>query len=97
MLLPFILSTYRYEAKIDGARIFNFTLEKISHSIEEVLRYADVSKEKVDIYILHQANKFIMRSIASQLRMPEGLFPMSTLTKYGNLAEPLSLVQYAMS
>ena len=76
--------SYCYEAKMDGAGIFNFALEKVAQSIEEVLEYANTQKEEIDIYILHQANKFIIRSIASQLKMPENLFPMSTLTEYGN-------------
>ena len=75
---------YCYEAKMNGAQIFNFTLEKIAVSIEDVLRYANVTKSEIKTYILHQANKFIIKNIASQLKLSEDLFPMSTLTKYGN-------------
>ena len=75
---------YRYEAKMDGAGIFNFALGKIARSIEEVLEYANTQKDEIDVYVLHQANKFITRSIASQLGISENLFPISTLTKYGN-------------
>lgn len=75
---------YCYESKMNGAQIFNFTLEKIAKSIEEVLQYANTPKEEIRTYVLHQANKFIIKNIALQLKLSEDLFPMSTLTKYGN-------------
>ena len=76
--------SYCYESKMNGAQIFNFTLEKIAKSIEEVLQYANTLKEEIRTYVLHQANKFIIKNIALQLKLSEDLFPISTLTKYGN-------------
>lgn len=75
---------YKYQAKMDGARIFNFTLEKIAPSIENVLAFAEINKQEIDYYVLHQANKFILENIASALNISIEKVPLETISKYGN-------------
>ena len=75
---------YKYESKMNGAEIFNFTLEKIAPSIREVLDFAGCKKEDIDQFVLHQANKFILQNIAIQLGIDEKDIPTETLSKYGN-------------
>lgn len=77
-------NSFKYESKMNGAEIFNFTIEKIAPSINEVLEYANIKKEEIDQFVLHQANKFILQNIALQLGINENDIPSSTLTKYGN-------------
>lgn len=75
---------YKYKAKMDGAKIFNFTLEKIAPSIEDLLKFSNVEKKSIDYYVLHQANKFILENIAIALDIETEKIPMTTLSKYGN-------------
>lgn len=75
---------YKYESKMNGAEIFNFTIQKIAPSIEEVLNFANLKKEDINHFVLHQANKFILQNIALQLNIDEKLIPTETLSKYGN-------------
>ncbi len=75
---------YKYSAKMNGAEIFTFAMEKISPSIEEILEFANVKKDEINHYVLHQANKFILQNIAMQLEIQPNLIPAETLSKYGN-------------
>ncbi len=76
--------SYKYQAKMDGGRIFDFTMEKIAPSIESLLNFSKIAKEEINWFILHQANKFILENIARKLNISTELVPMQTLTKYGN-------------
>lgn len=76
--------TFKYNSKMDGAEIFNFTLEEIPSSIESVLNYAGIEKNDIDYFVLHQANKFILQTIADTINVDYSKIPMNTLTKYGN-------------
>lgn len=75
---------YKYNAKMQGAEIFNFTIEKIPVSISEVLEFSNTDKSSVDLFILHQANKFILNNIAQTLNIDTAKMPMVNITKYGN-------------
>ena len=42
---------------MDGSEVFNFSIEVVPREIEALLDYADVSKDSVDYFVLHQANR----------------------------------------
>lgn len=73
-----------YNSSMDGGKIFDFTMEKIAPSIEEILKFSNTQKDKIDYYVMHQANKFILQNIARKLNVDENKIPMETLTKFGN-------------
>lgn len=75
---------YKYESKMDGGRIFDFTMNNITPNIKELLEYSNKNIEDFDYYVFHQANKFILQNIALQLDINQDKMPMETLTKYGN-------------
>lgn len=75
---------YRYESKMDGKAIFDFTMEKIAPSIKDLINYAQEDITTFDNIVLHQANKFIMQNIVNQIGYDEARVPMTTLSKYGN-------------
>ena len=76
--------SFKYEAGMDGGRIFEFTIQNIAPSITELLQFAKADKDNIDYFVMHQANKFILQNIARQIEIPEEKMPMSTLTEYGN-------------
>lgn len=76
--------TFKYNSKMDGGRIFDFTMNNISPNIEELLAYSKQDRNIFDYYVFHQANKFILQNIAMQLDIDTNKMPMETLTKYGN-------------
>lgn len=73
---------YIYNSRMDGGRIFDFTMNNIAPSIKELIDFSGLKLENIDKFIFHQANKFILQNIALQLGIDE---PSSeTLTNYGN-------------
>ena len=76
--------SYIYNSKMNGAEIFNFTIENISTSVEELLDFAQLSKAEIDYYIFHQANKFIIENISQQLNIGIDKVLEGTLQNYGN-------------
>lgn len=75
---------YKYNSGMDGGRIFEFTMNKISPSIEELFEYSNINKSDIDYFVMHQANKFILQNIARQLDIDISKVPMETISKYGN-------------
>lgn len=69
--------------KMDGRDVFQFAVKEVPRSIEELLKNAGIEKEEIDYFILHQANKRIIESVAKRLSVDMDKFPMN-LMEYGN-------------
>lgn len=65
---------------MNGSAIFNFTLEAVPVLMKEILVKNNISKEDVDYYVFHQANKFMLNTIRKVCVLPKDKF-------YVNLAE----------
>ena len=76
--------TYKYKAKMDGMKVMEFTLDKVPKSINDVLAFSGKTKDEIDYFVMHQANKFILENIALNCDLPEEKMPKETLSKYGN-------------
>lgn len=68
---------------MDGQEVFKFAVKKVPEAIEEVLLKADVKKEEIKYFVLHQANIRIIESVAKRLGLEMDKFP-SNLNEYGN-------------
>lgn len=68
---------------MDGARVFNFTIDKIPKDINRILTFANQSLSDVDYIVFHQANQFILNYLTKKLKYSTPQAP-STLAKYGN-------------
>lgn len=75
---------FEYIAKMDGGRVFDFTMNNITPSLTDLLKFSNKNKDDFDYYVFHQANKFILQNIARQLEIDETKMPVETLSKYGN-------------
>lgn len=72
-----------YHLKMKGLDVFNFSLKKVTPNIEELLNKSGQSPEILDYFVLHQANRLILESIAKKLNVPINKVP-SSLKDYGN-------------
>ncbi len=70
---------------MDGKEIYKFAVRKVPEVIVQILEQAEKSKEEIDYFILHQANKRIVESIAKHLKQPIAKFPMDMMTN-GNMS-----------
>lgn len=68
---------------LDGPAILNFSITRIPQAINDLLELADVSKEEIDFFFLHQANRMINETIRKKLRLTPEQTP-STLRDFGN-------------
>lgn len=68
---------------LDGPAVLSFSTQKIPPAVERTLQYAGVSKDDVDYFVFHQANRMINETIRKKLALPSEKVP-STLADYGN-------------
>ena len=71
---------------MDGSEVFNFSIEVVPREIEALLDYADVSKDSVDYFVLHQANRYMVHNIGKRLKVDLGRFPVESFGAFGNVS-----------
>lgn len=69
--------------QMDGRRVFQFAVKKVPEIIEAVLSDNQTSSDEIDYFLLHQANRRIVESVAKHLGVGLEKFPMN-LQEYGN-------------
>ena len=67
-----------------GMAVFDFTTEIGPRSISEILEYAGLTKDDIDLFALHQANKQIVDTIRKHANIPAEKTPTSAFEKYAN-------------
>lgn len=68
---------------MDGSEIFSFTLDCVPSLIENTLKCNKILKENIDLYVLHQANKYMLDFLRKKMKiMPEHFY--YALSEYGN-------------
>ena len=81
--------------RMAGAEVFNFSLREPPRAIAEVMSAAQWKPEGVDALVCHQANRFIVQTLAKQAGFPVEKAPIASLAKHGNLSSasiPAALV-----
>ncbi len=80
---------------MNGAALFNFTLERVPSLIADTLAVANKDLTEIDQYIFHQSNQFMMKHLAKKAQLPEGKTPI-ILEQFGNTggaSVPLTVTQ----
>ena len=67
-----------------GLDVFKFTTDVGPKGIAAILDYAGKTKEDIDFFAFHQANKQIVRTVASYANLPKDKFSTETFSQYGN-------------
>ena len=73
----------RNDLFMNGAEIFSFTIEVIPQTVDGLLRKAGLSLEDVDLFVFHQANKYMLDHLRKRLRIPREKF-QTTMSHCGN-------------
>ncbi len=76
----------RHDANLamSGADVFSFTLREVPPALQSVLRHAGLPPESLDALVLHQANRFILSTLAKKIGVAAERTPMGVVEKYGN-------------
>ncbi|MBD2182831.1 beta-ketoacyl-ACP synthase 3 [Aerosakkonema funiforme] len=68
---------------MNGQEVYRFAVKRVPEVIEKALYRADISVDKVDWLVLHQANQRILDAVADRLHIPPEKV-ISNLANYGN-------------
>ncbi len=65
---------------MNGPAIFNFTLDTVPGTVESLMNKAGLEIQDIDLFVFHQATKFMLDSLRDKIGIPEEKF-------YFNMAE----------
>ena len=68
---------------MDGTEIFSFTLETVPLLVKETLESNELIQDQIDLFIFHQANKYMMNFLRRKIKIDENKF-YYYLEKVGN-------------
>lgn len=68
---------------MNGAEIFNFTSEAVPILVEQVLAKNDLKQDDIDLFVFHQANKYMMNYLRKLIDIEQDKF-YYCLEKVGN-------------
>jgi 3-oxoacyl-[acyl-carrier-protein] synthase-3 len=70
--------------RMDGAEVFNFSLREVPPAVAGALKLAGWTPADADHLVLHQANRFVISSVARKCGFPEEKTPMDLVERFGN-------------
>ena len=76
---------------MNGGAIFNFTLDAVPNMIKELLARSGLSKDEIDFFVFHQANKFMLNTIRKLCIIPKEKYYVN-LDNVGNTVSSTILI-----
>jgi 3-oxoacyl-[acyl-carrier-protein] synthase-3 len=68
---------------MDGAEIFNFTLQSIPPLIAKIIEFAEKNTNDYDAFLFHQANLFMIKHLIKKAKLPTEKVPIN-INEFGN-------------
>ncbi|MBD2277256.1 3-oxoacyl-ACP synthase III family protein [Aphanizomenon flos-aquae] len=92
---------YRSENNLamDGAAVFSFSIQEVPDIVNFALRSCNLSSDDIDLFIFHQANKFMVDSIRTKLKISAEKVPIF-VEGIGNTScasIPIAISRYALN
>ena len=72
------------DMNMDGKAIFDFVQKEVPPMIDDLLREAGTTKNKVDYFMFHQPNKFMLERLADKMEISHNKMPNNIVGKFGN-------------
>lgn len=72
---------------MDGQAVFYFSINTVPNHVRELLNFSKSDYSSIDYFAIHQANKQIVETIASDLQLPEDKYSSDTFINYGNMSD----------
>lgn len=82
---------------MDGAAVFNFTMNDVPPQIEEVLAFSGETFDSIQHFFFHQPNPFIVAQMAQKMKVPQAKMPNNVGTLYGNCSSATIPVNIALN
>lgn len=68
---------------MNGAEIFTFTLRTIPRCVNSLLEKGGVGKGDIDLFVFHQANRYMLEHLRKKVGIPEDRFVIA-MAEFGN-------------
>ena len=68
---------------MDGSEIFNFTMEAVPLLVKDTLLKNNLEQENIDMFVFHQANKYMMNFIRKKIKIEDSKF-FYCMENFGN-------------
>lgn len=84
---------------MNGSAIMEFGLERVPETVEKVLQKTHLSKEEIDYYVFHQANRFMLQYLQQKCGLLDYPF-WNDVKHYGNTVSssiPIALTDLLLS
>lgn len=62
---------------MSGADVFNFTIEVVPNTINEILKKENLEIDDIDLFVFHQANKFMLDYLRKKIKINKDKFYMN--------------------
>ena len=76
---------------MNGGEIFNFTVDVVPNLLVNVLEKNNITKDRIDYYLFHKANKYMLSTIRKICNIPQEKFYIN-LEKTGNTVSSTILI-----
>lgn len=83
-----------WDSVMRGTDVFKYAIETAPESIDKVLSYANLNREDIDFFAIHQANGQIIKTIINHAALPVEKASYETFSKYGNCGGTSVLVNF---
>ena len=61
---------------MDGAEVLSFSLKEVPKAVDALLQKTGKSKDEIDYFVLHQANRFMLESLRKKIKIPKEKLPV---------------------
>lgn len=79
---------------MNGPEIFTFTLKAVPAAVKSLLQRAERTLEEIDLFVFHQANRYMLTHLRNKIGIPEDRFVIA-MEHVGNTVS--STIPYALS
>tara|TARA_R110001583_G_scaffold58103_1_gene173434 strand:+ start:8936 stop:10000 length:1065 start_codon:yes stop_codon:yes gene_type:complete len=69
---------------MQGDKVFNFVQTEVPPMIENVLEKSGTAKDKIDYYLFHQPNRFMLQKLADKIGVERDKMPSNIVENFGN-------------
>ena len=71
------------QMKMEGMDVFSFAISTVPKSLKSVFEFSGKTDSDVDLYLLHQANKYILEVVSKKLKIDMTKIPIN-IDRFGN-------------
>lgn len=65
------------QIEMNGMNVFSFAISAVPKSIKKTLEYAGKQSEDIDLWLIHQANEFIIKTIVKKMKIVPEKVPVN--------------------